>query len=191
MAQMGFYYDQTNCAGCKTCQVACKDKNRLEVGTVYREVRSYEIGEFPMVTTYHFSATCNHCEKPACFAICPVKAIEKQADGTVTIDAEMCIGCQSCVTACPYGVPRAIESSGLVGKCDGCLELREAGGVPACVASCPYRCLDFGDLDELAAKYGADLVNALPAWPDGGTGPNTLINPRENAAAEMGAELFL
>ena len=40
MNQVGFFYDQTRCAGCKTCQVACKDKNRLEVGTVLREVRT-------------------------------------------------------------------------------------------------------------------------------------------------------
>ncbi len=44
MAQYGFYFDQTVCAGCHTCQIACKDKNRLEVGTLYRKVITCETG---------------------------------------------------------------------------------------------------------------------------------------------------
>ena len=44
MTQIGFYYDQTRCAGCKTCQVACKDKNRLGVGPVLRKVASRQVG---------------------------------------------------------------------------------------------------------------------------------------------------
>ena len=47
MAQYGFYFDQTVCAGCHTCQIACKDKNRLEVGTLYRKVITCETGEYP------------------------------------------------------------------------------------------------------------------------------------------------
>lgn len=44
-----FYFDMTRCIGCRACQVACKDKNRLEVGTLYRNVKSYTVGTFPDV----------------------------------------------------------------------------------------------------------------------------------------------
>ena len=34
----GFYFNQQACIGCRTCQVACKDKNDLEVGYLFRRV---------------------------------------------------------------------------------------------------------------------------------------------------------
>lgn len=192
MKQVGFYYDQTRCAGCKTCQVACKDKNRLEVGTVLREVRTYQVGAFPSVKMYHFAATCNHCQVPACKDVCPVGAITKnEDDGTVVIDHEACIGCSSCVNACPYGVPRIDEKSGLSYKCDGCIELRAQSYQPACVEACPYRALAFGDIEELKARYGSELVTELPAMGEGKTGPNTLINPRAVAVEELGVSITL
>ena len=43
----GFYFNQQMCIGCRTCQVACKDKNDLEVGYLFRRVESFEVGEFP------------------------------------------------------------------------------------------------------------------------------------------------
>lgn len=39
--QLGFYIDSARCSGCKACQVACKDKNNLDVGRKYRRV--YEV----------------------------------------------------------------------------------------------------------------------------------------------------
>ena len=192
MKQVGFYYDQTRCAGCKTCQVACKDKNRLEVGTVLREVRTYQLGTYPNVKMYHFSASCNHCQVPACKDVCPVGAITKdEEDGTVLIDHEACIGCSSCVNACPYSVPRIEEKSGLSCKCDGCIELRKEGYQPACVEACPYRALDFGEIGELQQRYGSDLVTELPAMGAGKTGPNTLVKPRAAALDEVGALITL
>ena len=93
--RMGFYFDQNSCVGCKTCQVACKDKNDLEVGTLFRHVVDFEVGEFPSVKSYHYAATCNHCENPACVEACPTAAMYiDETDGTVQHDDEKCIGCQ-------------------------------------------------------------------------------------------------
>lgn len=191
MGQIGFYYDQSMCSGCKTCQVACKDKNRLDVGVTLREVRSYQIGKYPDVSLYHFSAACNHCENPACVTVCPTGALEKQDDGTVTQDTERCIGCQSCVNTCPYGVPRYDEANGVSRKCDGCYSLREKGYEPACVEACPYRALDFGDVEELQARYTGELVHTLPAMGEGDTNPQTLIKARKDAASELGVQITL
>ena len=73
------------CTGCRTCQVACKDKNRLDVGTLFREVKSYEVGSYPDVTFYHMTMSCNHCENPACVSACPVGAMYVAEDGTVLL----------------------------------------------------------------------------------------------------------
>ena len=122
---------------------------------------------------------------------CPTGAITKNDDGTVVRDAEACIGCSSCVNACPFGHPAIDETTGLSVKCDGCAAWREAGYLPACVEACPYRALDFGDVDELAAKYGADLVHTLPAIGEGETGPSTLIKARPVALTDAGVPLVL
>ena len=50
----GFYFNQQACIGCRTCQVACKDKNDLEVGYLFRRVESFEVGEFPKPATFHY-----------------------------------------------------------------------------------------------------------------------------------------
>ena len=42
--ELGIYVDLASCIGCKTCQVACKDKNRLGVGPVLRKVASRQVG---------------------------------------------------------------------------------------------------------------------------------------------------
>ncbi len=76
-------------------------------------------------------------------------------------------------------------------KCDSCAEWREAGYLPACVEACPYRALDFGDVDELAAKYGADLVTALPAIGEDTTGSHTLIKARPVALEDEGVPITL
>ncbi len=192
MSQIGFYYDQTRCAGCKTCQVACKDKNGLGVGTVLREVRSYQVGSYPKATLYHYSATCNHCENPACVKACPVRAMQKDPDdGTVFNDHDLCIGCGSCVQACPYGVPRLDAQTGWSWKCDGCRTLRAEGYEPACVEACPYRALEFGDVDELRAAHPDGTVTELAAQGVGTTGPQTLIRPKASALQELGQQVVL
>ena len=85
---VGFYLDQSRCTGCRACQVVCKDKNRLEVGTLYREAHSYTVGEFPKVQGFSYTFSCNHCEDPVCLKNCPTGAIYKAADGTVIAGSE-------------------------------------------------------------------------------------------------------
>ncbi len=185
MSQIAFYLDMTRCVGCRTCQVACKDKNRIMVpGTLFRHVESWETGTFPDAHVYHTSTSCNHCENPLCVASCPQGALYKDDDGAVVLDGDACIGCQACVEACPYGACHYFEEENLVHKCDTCKVLREAGGNPACVDSCPMRALDFGDAEEIKQKYGDGLVTALPAWPDGGTSPQTYFKVNDRVMEE-------
>ena len=177
-----FYFDMTRCIGCKTCQIACKDKNDLPIGTIFREISSYEGGEFPALEVFHYSASCNHCADPACVANCPTGAMYKTEDGPVLHDDDVCIGCGMCVQSCPYGVPKLIEAKGISGKCDTCIAIRNNGGEPQCVAACPMRALDFGEYDELLDKYpDAVSINVLPFLPASETGPMTLVKVKDCA----------
>ncbi len=180
----GFFFDQTACSGCRSCQIACKDRNDLAMGELFRTVTTYQVGRYPEATMYHFSASCNHCQNPACTAACPTGAMGVADDGTVQHDDELCVGCQACVAACPYQVPVYLEARGVVGKCDACKPFTDAGKNPVCVDACTMRCLEFGDLDELRAAHGADLVRELPVHPDGGTDPCTLVRAKDAALRE-------
>lgn len=190
---LGFYFDMSRCVGCRVCQIACKDRLGLEsAGPLPRRVMTYEIGEYPTVSVYTSSIGCNHCDKPACVANCPTGAMYKSSDGTVLHDDNVCIGCKTCMSSCPYGAPQYSEEKDLIIKCDSCKALREAGMNPVCVDACMTRALDFGDTEDLKAKYGADLVSELPCL--GGadiTAPNLLIKPSSAALEEDYREIML
>ena len=184
---LGFYFNSERCVGCKSCQVACKDRlNIQKAGARPRRVDTYEVGTFPNAKLHHVSISCNHCGQPACIAACPTGAMFKAEDGTVLHDDTVCIKCQACVDTCPYGAPQVVdEFDGLIVKCDSCKSLRDAGLNPVCVDACPMRALDFGDMDELAAKYGDGLVNELPCLPEASlTEPCLFVRPKAAALEE-------
>lgn len=189
MGHLGFYFDMEKCAGCRTCLVACKDRNDLPIGILYRRVRTFETGSYPNAALYHYSSACNHCESPACVANCPTAAMSCADDGTVQHDDGLCIGCETCVKSCPYGVPVLLGDKGVTGKCDACKALRDQGMNPACVDACTMRCLDFGEVEELKAKYGADLVSDLPVLPSSSeTRPSILVHAKPCAMEESFVE---
>lgn len=192
MGNLGFYFDQRHCSGCRTCQIACKDVNDLDVGVLFRKVTTYECGSFPHPSLVHSSLACNHCANPACVANCPTGAMYKDDEsGLVLHDAALCIGCQTCVQSCPYGAPAFVESKGIVQKCDTCRKLRVNGEEPACVASCVMRCLHFGDLDELKKTYGEEgTVNELPYLPAPDTDPSLVIMPRSMPGSEYNPKML-
>lgn len=187
MARKGFFYNQQACIGCRTCQVACKDKNDLGTGLFFRHVTDYVAGSYPQPSSYHYAATCNHCENPACVAVCPNAAMYiDEDDGTVQHNDEKCIGCEYCVKACPYGVPQYVESLQKAHKCDACAQLRVAGEQPACVAACPMRALEFGDIEELRAAH-PDAVDQIAILPDASqTNPSVAVAAKP-VALEAGA----
>ena len=182
---VAFYFDMTSCIGCKACQMACKDKNDLAVGTLFRNVKGYEVGSYPTPGVFYMSATCNHCGNPACVANCPTGAMYQNEDGVVLHDDEMCIGCGTCVNSCPYSVPKLLEDKGIAGKCDTCIGIRANGGQPQCVAACPMRALDFGDLAEMQKKYpDAVTLDQLAIMPESDTVPSTLVKPKKIVSAD-------
>lgn len=181
MAQKGFYINTTLCTGCKACQVACKDKNDLNVGTLFRRIYSFEGGKFPNPWVYNLSLSCNHCEKPKCVENCPTGAMfKREKDGIVLHLTEKCIGCRYCQWSCPYGAPQYIEELGKVSKCNMCADLVDKGEEPACVTSCVMRAIEFGNIEELRKKYGNNAN--IKGLPDSSiTNPSIVIKPTKEA----------
>jgi Fe-S-cluster-containing dehydrogenase component len=137
--------DASRCIGCCTCQAACEIEHDLPEGT--RTVKVMQLGPFEQgdgLTMSFLPATCCHCELPACVAACPSGAMQKRADGIVFSDSEICIGCLTCVVACPYGIPVLNSATGKVAKCDGCRARVDLGLWPACALKCPSGTLTFG-----------------------------------------------
>ncbi len=157
---MGFYYDQSRCHGCFTCNIACKDWHNIEAGPVdWRKVTTIEEGKFPDLFVAFLSLSCCHCTEPACASACPANAITKRRrDGVVVVDREKCLGknnCDLCQQACPYGVPQfGQEENAKMQMCNFCLDRLAENQKPICVDACPMQALDAGPLRELKAKYG-------------------------------------
>ena len=146
--------DLNLCVGCLACSVSCKVVNSVPIGNFWNKV--LRIGpnpkgdgqQWPNVEMYFLPVQCQHCENPACVAVCPTEASHVLEDGTVQIDKSKCIGCQFCAMACPYGVRYLNEEERVVEKCTLCEQRISQGELPQCVAQCGGRARFFGDLDQ-------------------------------------------
>jgi anaerobic dimethyl sulfoxide reductase subunit B (iron-sulfur subunit) len=151
-----FTFDSSACSGCKACQEACKDKNNLPVGVLWRRVVEVSGGEWAAqngvwentVFAYNLSIACNHCEHPKCAGVCPTDAYVHREDGIVYIDSSKCMGCGYCSWACPYNAPRYNYELGQMTKCNFCFDNIDAGLPPSCVAACPMRVLNLVEVDD-------------------------------------------
>jgi anaerobic dimethyl sulfoxide reductase subunit B len=188
VTRSAFHFDAAACSGCKACQIACRDRNALPAGVLWRRV--YEVagggwkrhGEAWVndVVAYNVSIACNHCERAICVEVCPTGAMTARADGVVLIDAARCTGCRYCEWACPYAAPQYDAAAGRMTKCTACSDDVAAGMLPACVSACPLRVLDFGDAAELAARHGGTAD--LHPLPDARlTLPSLLVTPHPSA----------
>lgn len=102
MTRWAMVADLRRCVGCQTCTAACKQANATPPGVQWRRVVDLEAGEYPNVRRAFVPVGCMHCDDPPCMHVCPTTATRKRADGIVTVDYDLCIGCAYCAVACPY-----------------------------------------------------------------------------------------
>ncbi len=94
--------DLERCVGCQTCTAACRHANATSPAVQWRKVLDIEAGTYPNVSRTFVPVGCQHCADPPCMHVCPSTATRQRADGVVTIDYDICIGCAYCDVACPY-----------------------------------------------------------------------------------------
>lgn len=184
----GFIIDQTSCIGCHACTVACKSENEVPLGTFRTWVKYVEKGEFPDTRRHFAVLRCNQCEDAPCMAICPTKALFRRDDGIVDFDSSACIGCKSCMQACPYDALYIDPLSNTAAKCNYCAHRVDKGLEPACAVVCPTQAIIPGDLDDPTSRISQMLEkNSVEVRkPDKGTKPKvfyigaepTLLDPR-------------
>lgn len=146
-------FDVKRCVGCNGCVLACREKNQLSADGPLNRLGERSFLAMERRGGRSVRRACLHCAEPACVSACPVGALKKREDGSVTYTADLCIGCRYCVFACPYDVPQYEWSSASprVRKCQLCWHERQAfpGSKPACVQVCPTGALAFGSRETL------------------------------------------
>jgi len=149
--------EPNKCISCHTCEVACvlahEPSQSVEALTPTHFAPRLRLMNTLTVST---PVTCHHCEDAPCLNACPSGAIYYSAN-TVQVDQARCLGCKTCVVACPFGVMEVIthpvyrDFAGVrvadgvkaeAHKCDLCIN-REQG--PACVQVCPTAALHVMD----------------------------------------------
>src|SRR6201997_4363572 len=170
--------DTTTCIGCKACEVACLEWN----GYTFSETTFDNTYQTMPETAWNYwnlikfneheredgslmllmrKDQCMHCEEPGCLIACPADgAIVQYTNGIVDFNQANCIGCQYCVTGCPFNIPKFNAATKKVYKCTLCSDRVGAGLEPACIKSCPTGCLHFGskeDMKDLAEKRAAQI----------------------------------
>ena len=144
--------DSEKCTGCRKCEVVCSvyhtgandpSRSRMKI------LRWDHVG-------YYLPVSCQNCDHASCAEVCPSAACHRDPElGVTVIDPRVCIGCKSCVLACPFGVPTFDKVEGISIKCDYCQ------GDPQCVPSCEAGALRFVEPDEISALKVGDLARRM------------------------------
>jgi formate dehydrogenase iron-sulfur subunit len=161
--------DTTTCIGCKACEVACMEWNDLP----FRETVFQNTYQTMPETAWNYwnliqfrehvqpdgtlqwlmrKDQCMHCADPGCLAACPAdNAIVQYQNGIVDFQQDYCIGCQYCVTGCPFNIPKINPQTKKMFKCTLCSDRVSQGLEPACIKACPTGCLHFGTKEDMSA----------------------------------------
>ena len=120
----------------------------MPLGVFRTWVKYIEKGAYPNTRRHFTVLRCNHCDDAPCIAICPTKALFRREDGIVDFDTSRCIGCKSCMQACPYDALYIDPLDHTAQKCNFCAHRVDVGLKPACEIVCPETAIVSGDLDD-------------------------------------------
>ena len=152
------------CYGCLGCVVACAYENLglPEDAPLRQNVLLASRLTVEAAGEYAVPLRCMQCADAPCMTVCPTGGLHRpDPNGPVLTDTRKCIGCKSCVLACPVGVLSLDIHGKMVQKCDMCVRRLGEGREPACVESCPMDALELVTVDELreeAARSGAQEI---------------------------------
>ncbi len=180
----GFIIDNRKCIGCHACTTACKSEHDVAIGVNRTYVKQVEKGEFPDTRRIFSVMRCNHCTDAPCVEICPVEALFTREDGIVDFDNNRCIGCKSCMQACPYDALYIDPDTSTAAKCNYCAHRVDVGREPACVAVCPEHAIIAGDMHNPTTEISQLLARQAVKVrkPEKGTNPNLFYIDADDAS---------
>jgi Fe-S-cluster-containing dehydrogenase component len=177
---IGMLFDSTLCVGCKACVSKCKEVNGMPPVAMGDQMQSdFALDLSPqtlnVIKVYKDGAaaqkdraqngfafekrSCMHCVDPGCVSVCPVSSLTRDPlTGIVNYNPDVCIGCRTCMTGCPYNVPQYDYNNplGQIHKCQMCnqkgVERISKGGMTGCAEACPTGATLFGSREALLAE---------------------------------------
>jgi anaerobic carbon-monoxide dehydrogenase iron sulfur subunit len=146
------YIDYPKCTGCRLCELVCavfhdgiSNPSRSRIKVMKWEAEGLYI---PM--------SCQQCQDAPCMNVCPVKAISRDEElGRVFVDYDICIGCRSCVTVCPFGAMNFNIKDKQIFKCDLC------DGDPQCVRFCEVKAIEYLEVDDVSIYKKRDAATRI------------------------------
>jgi carbon-monoxide dehydrogenase iron sulfur subunit len=152
------YIKEEVCIGCHLCGVYCQVEHSQSKDLIkaFKRESPQPLARlsFEVKDCVSFSLQCRQCAEPPCVYACLTGALKRDPDsGIVTLDEEKCIGCWTCLLACPFGAIMQDTERGRIAKCDFCPE----HPVPVCVANCPNEALVYVEVPDGSPKV-ADKV---------------------------------
>jgi len=133
------------CTGCHACEMICSLRHDGECSLILSRIGIMKAGGGG--SNENLPIVCQQCREPFCADSCIMGAISRdEKTNALIVKEELCVGCKTCIIACPLGgiLYHPIKECSM--KCDLC------GGDPACVKSCVYGALEFLTMDEWGRK---------------------------------------
>ncbi len=169
-------------------------------------IQTAQVSSGGVTQTVNIPRRCLHCQNPPCANLCPWGAAAKQKNGTVRIDADICLGGAKCRDVCPWSIPQrqtgvglyldllpTLGGNGVMFKCDRCQDRLDKGQQTACIEACPNAVQSIGPREKMVAlaKQKAKKTGGYLYGLEENGGTNTIyLSPvpfdQLNAAIEKG-----
>jgi len=164
--KLAMVIDSSRCINCKACTLACKTANSVPTGEWRNWIKTALPANPEQSTSSGYPSrgdfqpgACMHCQNATCVDACPTGATSRNKEtNEVTINKVLCIGCGSCLRACPYDARYLPPELHVADKCDYCVSRRDQNIPPACANTCPTHARVFGDLDDPASEASQRLA---------------------------------
>lgn len=156
-------HDKSLCSGCRTCEIVCTVAHR---GVASSELSNIQWRKNIMDGCSTDIYTCKQCPGAECVAVCPTGALHTDKEtGARVIDESKCVGCQTCLNACPVN-PSMIRYDPTTNKCYKC-DL--CNGDPQCVKFCPTGALQSSWVEKSASEdssniYDVEITGDAAPW---------------------------
>lgn len=146
------FVDPDKCTGCRNCEMVCSVFHSGVSNPSRSRIRILKWEEAGL----YLPMTCQHCETPVCTEVCPTKACHRDLENQrVIIDPKKCIGCKTCIMACPFGHPFFDPVDRVTSKCDYC------DGNPQCVLFCNPKAVSYIEADRINSERKREAANRL------------------------------